>query len=101
MAETRVTTSKLRESANQLTQFANSFQSEYQELFNYGKELDGTWDGDANDSFNSQLSGDFPKFETMYKTIMDYVKVLNQTADIYDKGEQSAVNTVTTRNVKG
>ena len=94
---TRVTTSELRSSADQLQQFAQSFQSQFEELFQRGKELDDTWDGDANDTFNTQTQGDYPKFEDMYKALTEYIKVLRDTADIYDKGETASVNQVTTR----
>lgn len=100
MAETRVTTAKLRESANQLSQYASMFQNQYQELFAYGKELDGTWDGDANDTFNAQMGSDQPKFDNMHKTVMDYVKALNETAALYDKAENDALNAISNRKVK-
>jgi len=97
MAETRVTTAELRSSADQLQGFANSFQSQFEELFQRGIELDTTWDGDANDKFNEQTKSDKPKFEDMYKAITEYIKALRDTADIYDKGENAAVNQIITR----
>jgi len=97
---TRVTTAELRSSADQLEQFANSFKTQFQELFQRGRELDDTWDGDANDTFNTQTKSDEPKFEDMYKALTEYVKILRDTADVYDKGEKAAVDQITDR-VKG
>ena len=97
MAETRVTVAELTSSADQLDQDANRFKTTYEELFQRGRELDTTWDGDANDKFNEMTKNDQPKFESMYNTLVAYIKALREAARIYSDGEKRAVDQVTTR----
>jgi len=97
MASIRVSTQVIRGVANEVEGLASQYQTQATNLFNEGRELDTTWDGDANQSFNTQCGRDEPLFNQL-KTVFDqYVQALRSFADTYDRSEAEAVQEQQTR----
>jgi len=92
MPKIRVETGNVRRSADNLQRHAQNFQTEYQQLVDHGRRLDGTWEGEARDKYMNQINQDMPKFEAMLQLLADYVRVLNETAGLYEQGEMQATN---------
>jgi WXG100 family type VII secretion target len=100
MASTRVSTSELRGAADTVEQFAGDYMRQVQSLFDAGRELDQMWNGDANDSFNAQMGQDQPRFEALNTVVGQYVQGLRTSADLYDKAEMAALQTLSTKTVR-
>ena len=97
---TRVTSTALRNAANDLRENAGQFKTQYEAILTVGKELDATWDGDANTKFMAQISGDQDQFKNMFDTLITYAEALDNSANIYDEGEAKSVETVDTRKAR-
>ncbi|MCL2151793.1 MAG: WXG100 family type VII secretion target [Oscillospiraceae bacterium] len=80
-------TQKMRGDAEEVEQLAGQYNTLQQEMFADGRDLDSTWSGDANQSFNSRLKNDEPRFNDLYKVINDYVGAVRESADDYDRTE--------------
>jgi len=82
-----IDTGKVRQNASEIAKQAQDYNKLQQDLFNEGRDLDKTWDGDANQSFNARLKNDEPRFGELYKIINEYVGAVNDSATDYDKTE--------------
>ena len=82
-------TQKMRGDAEEIEQLAGQYNTMQTELFAEGRELDNTWSGDANQSFNSRLKNDEPRFGELFKVVNEYVGAVRESADDYDKTEAS------------
>ena len=80
-------TQKMRGEAEEVEQLAGQYNTLQQELFAEGRDLDTTWSGDANQSFNARLKNDEPRFGDLFKVINDYVGAVRESADDYDRTE--------------
>lgn len=77
-----------------------TYENQVGELYTLGTSLDSMWDGDANESFNAQMSTDRPKFDNLCTQMKQYVKFLRDTAQNYEASEQSALNIVSTNTIR-
>jgi WXG100 family type VII secretion target len=100
MALNRVNTQEMRGVANEVEQLAADYTRQVTALYSAGQELDKMWDGDANSSFMGQLGQDQPRFEALNKVIGQYVQVLRENAEAYDRSEADAVQTLQTKSVR-
>ena len=100
MALNRINTQEMRAVANSVEQLASDYTRKVTDLYSAGQELDKMWDGDANATFNAQLGQDQPRFELLNKVISQYVQVLRENAEAYDKSEAEAVQTLQTNTVR-
>ena len=85
-------TQKMRSDADEAEQMATQFNTLHQELFNEGRELDKTWEGDANQSFGARLKNDEPKFGELYKVMGEYIGAVRESADDYDRTEAAVAD---------
>jgi len=100
MAQTRVTTQQLRGVAERVEGLAGQYANQVTALYNSGKELDSMWDGDANQTFNTKLGNDQPRFQAMSDMLKRYVQTLRDNADDYDRAEAQAVDTLNTNKIR-
>ena len=100
MALNRINTQEMRGVANEVEQLASDYTRHVQALYTAGSELDKMWDGDANSTFNAQLGQDQARFEALNKVIAQYVQVLRDNAEQYDKAEADAVQELTSKSVR-
>ncbi|MDR1067230.1 MAG: WXG100 family type VII secretion target [Clostridiales bacterium] len=94
---TEVMTSKLRETANELTNYIAQYNAKIEKLYQIGAEIDNMWDGNASEKFMTSLHGERDKFNALAKTISRYAEVLEQEAKTYEKAESDAINVVSRR----
>ena len=87
-------TNKMRSGANEVEEVGNDYNSLQQRLFEAGRELDKTWSGDANETFDSILKEDEPKFAELYKIINNYAGAIRQSADEYDRNEAAVAEQI-------
>lgn len=100
MALNRVNTQEMRGVANTVEQLASDYVRQVNALYAAGQELDNMWDGDANSKFNAQLGQDQPRFEALNSVIGQYVQVLRDNAEVYDRSEADAVQTLQTNSIR-
>ena len=93
-------TQKMRSDADEAEQMATQFNSLHQELFNEGRELDKTWEGDANQSFAARMKNDEPKFGELYKIMNEYIGSVRESADDYDRTEASVAEEMKSNSVR-
>jgi len=80
-------TQKMRADAGEVEQMATQYNSLQQDMFNEGRDLDSTWDGDASQSFASRLKADEPRFAELFQVMNQYCGAIKESADDYDKTE--------------
>jgi len=85
-------TQKMRGDAGEVEQMAAQYNNLQQDMFNEGRDLDSTWDGDASQSFASRLKNDEPRFAELYTVINQYCGAIKESADDYDKTESTVAD---------
>ena len=100
MALNRINTQEMRGVASDVEQLASDYTRQVQALYQAGSDLDKMWDGDANSTFNAQLGQDQARFESLNKVVGQYVQVLRDNANDYDKSEADAVSTLQAKSVR-
>ena len=97
MGEILVTSSELRNAAGELENLNGQFKTKTEDLASKETELNGMWDGQANDAFHNAFMKDKEQWETFSNTITEYVNALNQIAEKYERAEATNTQTATTR----
>ena len=100
MAEFKVTSSELKNKAQELRQVDSSFKTAVEELQTTEQQLLTMWDGEAKDAFDQAFKSDVGQMETFYQTIEKYCQALETDASTYEKAEQTNLQTATTRSYK-
>ena len=83
-----VDTTGMRTTSNDIEQMANEYTQQVTALYAVGDELDKMWEGDASDSFKTQLGKDLPRFEALSNVVKQYIEAARDFADKYDKTER-------------
>jgi len=96
----KLDTQGMRKAAGDIEQMAGEYVNQVTALYSVGQELDGMWDGDASDTFKTQLGQDQPRFEALNNMVKQYVEVLRSNADLYDKNEREAQEILRTKSVR-
>ena len=89
MAKIRVAPQTLRQRADELETLNNKFKNEVEKLRTLNGTLGQQWRGDARTAFDREFQKDVQKFEQFIKGIMDFIRVLRQNADEYDRVENT------------
>lgn len=97
MSKFNVTTAKLREGANQLSEMNQNFISAVSELESLKATLDSMWDGQANSAFNNAMARDVEQMRGFSTAISTYIATLNEIAARYDLAEARNTDTATRR----
>jgi WXG100 family type VII secretion target len=92
MAEIKVNSQVLRDAATQLTNELGNFSDISGDIEQGLSSLSSTWEGDAFNSFLSQLNALSPSLERYSEVIRDYANFLNTTAEQYETTEAAAQN---------
>lgn len=93
----RVTTTELRNKANELRTLNERFKQEMSGLHDSEGRLAGMWEGEAQKAFRTQFQMDYEKFTVFYNGINQYIERLMASADAYDRAEATNVATAQTR----
>lgn len=93
MAEFQVTSSTLKQKAEELKNLNNNFEKEVEALVAAQQKLNGMWEGDAKQAFDNAFNSDKGKM-TQFKTGIDeyYSRLLTIISE-YEQAEARNVNT--------
>lgn len=97
MSMFRVSSSELRQKANQLEQMNAQFKAAVQALATQEQSLATMWEGEAQKAFRTAFNNDRQQFENFYNGIAKYIQALRDAADKYDQAEAKNVNIAQTR----
>lgn len=86
-----VSTSALRNKADELQQMNQQLTKALEELSNQEQTLASQWEGDAQQAFRTSFQQDMQKFQEFVKGISAYATVLNTIAKEYDNAEDRNV----------
>jgi WXG100 family type VII secretion target len=100
MAGTEVTTGKLTQAANRLSDLISQYNGAVDKFYNCGSEIDTMWDGEASQKFMATLTNDRERFNALTKILQRYVEVLNQDASTYAKAEADVLNVLSTNKIR-
>ena len=91
---------KMRTEADEVRQLASQYNQLQGDLFNEGRQLDQTWDGDASSSFSSRLKSDEPRFQELFQVIGQYCDAVTESANEYDKTEQMIADEMKSNSIR-
>ena len=97
MSMFRVSSSELRQKADQLEQMNAQFKAAVESLANQEQSLATMWEGEAQKAFRNAFNNDRQQFENFYAGIAKYIQALRDAADQYDQAEAKNLNTAKTR----
>jgi len=97
---TEVTTGKLTQVADRLSDYISQYNSAVDKFYNCGAEIDTMWDGEASQKFMSTLTNDRERFNALTKMLQSYVDVLNQDANTYSRAEADVLNVLNTNTIR-
>jgi len=92
-----VTASALRRLAEELSQLNGQYKTKVESLAAQEQELRGMWEGEANLAFQKAFATDKVSLDHFYTVIEKYIQALLTAAAEYERAEQQATQTATTR----
>ena len=93
MAEFTVTSSELRNKAQELSRMNTQYKQEIDNLVAEEAALKSMWEGEAKEAFTSAFNRDKAKMDAFYSAIQDYIAKLGAIAAQYDASEGQNVAT--------
>ena len=93
----QVSSTKLRESEEQLLTLLNRFQIQKEELTSQEVALAAMWQGEANTNFHTAFTRDIGQLEAFAELINNYARVMGTIADRYDSAESRNLGIATNR----
>ncbi len=97
MAKIRVTPQTLRNRANELETLNNKFKNEVTNLRNLNSTLGNQWKGDSRNAFDREFQKDATKFDAFRDGIQNFIRVLRENADEYDRVENTNTSIASVR----
>lgn len=88
MSAFSVTSTKLRESAEELRRLNSQFMSTREELISEENALKGMWEGMANEAFHGAFTRDSGQMEVFCTEIGRYAQALESIAEKYEEAER-------------
>jgi WXG100 family type VII secretion target len=97
-SEIRVTTAQLRSKKEELANMNQKFIDVVKNLEATVHTLDGSWEGEAHDSFYAAFNKDKTQMSNFYNAIKAYVQALESIIAKYEATEQTNTGIAKTRN---
>ena len=97
MSMFRVSSSELRQKADQLEQMNNQFKAAVEALSSQEHSLATMWEGEAQKAFRTAFNNDRQQFDNFYNGIVKYIQALRDAAQKYDEAEAKNLSTAQTR----
>lgn len=91
-----VETARLDSTATQVDGLADTYNSNYTQLFNTVQELQNAWAGEDNVAFTNQIEGFRDDFQRMEKLMRDYATYLRKAATTYRDTQDNIAATAKT-----
>ena len=93
MEELLVQPKELRSSAIDMKDVNSSMRNQMEAIKSVMDSLNINWESDAADEYLGRYNKQYPDILNMHKTVDDYVARLNNIADTYEAGENTARST--------
>lgn len=87
----------MTEQGNKLDSLIGEWASSVSEIESLKQELDGMWDGLANDQFNVRWEGDLAKYNKLQVTMESYRRAISEAVTNYENYENQ-INSIVESN---
>lgn len=91
-----VETAQLDNVAGQVERLADTYETEYNNLFGTVRDLQAGWSGEDNVAFTNQIEGFRDDFQRMTKLMREYAAYLRKAATSYRDTQDNITNTAKT-----
>ncbi|WP_020225051.1 WXG100 family type VII secretion target [Holdemania massiliensis] len=91
---TELTTSKMKEVVNHLSEQVKSYDKAVARLYEIGEEMDTMWEGEASNKFKANLGNDRSRFNALTTMLNRYIEVLTQDIQTYAQAESEAIQII-------
>ena len=98
MSFIQVTSSELRNKAEQLQGLNSKLKSEIENLQAHQANLNTMWEGDAKEAFNNAFIRDKEKMDAFKTAIDQYIQAMLVIAGRYEEAEKKNISIASTRN---
>lgn len=90
----RVIPEEMMSKAQSISTKIEEWNQKVNNIYKLQAELDGMWDGNANDTFNAQWNEDRTKYNTLTQVMQEYCQAVVKAAQLYAAREQEVVNII-------
>ncbi len=90
----RVIPEEMMSKAQSISTKIEEWNQKVNNIYKLQAELDGMWDGNANDTFNAQWNEDRTKYNTLTQVMQEYCQAVVKAAQLYAEREQEVVNII-------
>ena len=88
MAQIIASTKEISNKKQSLMALSNSLKTQITELETLGNSLNSMWEGAAKEKYVKQLNIDVAKMQSLLKTILEFILILEKIIAIYNKAEK-------------
>lgn len=88
MAQIIASTKEISNKKQSLMALSTSLKTQITELETLGKNLNSMWEGAAKEKYVKQLKIDIGKMQSLLKTILEFILILEKIIAIYNKAEK-------------
>lgn len=88
MSYIQVTSSELRNKAEELRGLNQRYSTEIENMLSNQNNLNSMWEGEAKDAFNQAFNQDKGKLDSFKNAIDTYIQALNTIAQRYEEAEK-------------
>lgn len=81
----------LRRTSAIISQEAEAYKNDYDEMYQEVEALASFWQGADNQAFASQIQGFLPELNQMYQLMQQYSNFLNQSAQVYEQVQNETI----------
>lgn len=88
MAQIIASTKEISNKKQSLMALSSSLKTQITELETLGNSLNSMWEGAAKEKYVKQLKIDVGKMQSLLKTILEFILILEKIIAIYNKAEK-------------
>ena len=88
MAQIIASTKEISNKKQSLMALSSSLKTQIMELETLGNSLNSMWEGAAKEKYVKQLKIDVGKMQSLLKTILEFILILEKIIAIYNKAEK-------------
>lgn len=88
MAQIIASTKEISNKKQSLVLLSNSLKTQISNLETLGNSLNSMWEGAAKEKYTKQLKSDIAKMQSLLKTILEFILILEKIIAIYNKAEK-------------
>lgn len=88
MAQIIASTKEISNKKQSLVVLSNSLKTQISNLETLGNSLNSMWEGAAKEKYTKQLKSDITKMQSLLKTILEFILILEKIIAIYNKAEK-------------